>query len=617
MAFQSQYAGAQIEAALGVIVESVEEFGTFAEAEAVRAAEFAASEADRELVFAAGEEDRNAAAGIAVAARDAALTAQAAAEAASSAAQTAEQNAAAYLDQMQTTYQTIVNTIGTPGAAGFGVGIAPAAALFAGMTPLYGYTDPTHPNYGNYQFSDGSIMCWVPKFYYRIGHASNPTFAAHGVNSVDVKGVKTFPTRFEAEAQGYVLHRAFVDGGVVQDGFYYDKFQASRNALGSGFVASSLAGGNPLSTAADHNPLTGLTACSANNYSEVIKAAKARDGINGAVNATSRFFCASRFQWAALALLSLAHGQAATATTYCAWYSAGATNFPKGNNNNALKDSDDTAVTYTSDGYPNCGKTGSGVPLAKTTHNGQACGIADLNGNMWEISLGITCIAATKSITAITQGNPCQITAAAHGLTTGQAVMILAVGGMTQLNDKVFTVTVVDVNNFRLNVDSSAFGAYTSGGTATAGTFYAAKESTRMRDFTSGTTLATDHWGATGVAARMEPLAWPLRSDYPNNGFALRFGSGAERVLSADVAGAGRVLTGLGLPRQGLALSAAGTNLFGADYHYQYVRLDMCLLSAGNWYDGSSAGVWALYALDSRTTSNSTVGFRAACYPGA
>lgn len=32
--------------------------------------------------------------------------------------------------------------------------------------------------------------------------------------------------------------------------------------------------------------------------------------------------------------------------------------------------------------------TGSGVPFAKTTHNGQACGVADLNGNMWEVASG-------------------------------------------------------------------------------------------------------------------------------------------------------------------------------------------------------------------------------------
>src|SRR5690606_17753495 len=69
---------------------------------------------------------------------------------------------------------------------------------------------------------------------------------------------------------------------------------------------------------------------------------------------------------------------------------AGVMNFPKGCNNNALRDANDTSVLYVSDGYSNAAKTGSGTPFAKTTHNGQECGVADLNGGMWEVCLGLT-----------------------------------------------------------------------------------------------------------------------------------------------------------------------------------------------------------------------------------
>ena len=51
-----------------------------------------------------------------------------------------------------------VNLIGTPGAAGFGVGICPPQLLPDGMISLPGFDDPTHDNYGNYMFRDGSIM---------------------------------------------------------------------------------------------------------------------------------------------------------------------------------------------------------------------------------------------------------------------------------------------------------------------------------------------------------------------------------------------------------------------------------------------------------------------------
>ena len=60
--------------------------------------------------------------------------------------------------------------IGIPGQLGFGVGVCPGDILPAGFTPLPGYADLVSPNYGNYQFRDGSVMVWVPKFFYRINN---------------------------------------------------------------------------------------------------------------------------------------------------------------------------------------------------------------------------------------------------------------------------------------------------------------------------------------------------------------------------------------------------------------------------------------------------------------
>lgn len=68
------------------------------------------------------------------------------------------------------------------------------------------------------------------------------------------------------------------------------------------------------------------------------------------------------------------------------------------------------------------------------------------------------------SITAATQAVNCQITSANHGLTTGNIVLVSGVGGMTELNGNSYTITVVDSNNFLLNVDSTGFGVYTAGG---------------------------------------------------------------------------------------------------------------------------------------------------------
>lgn len=493
-----------------------------------------------------------------------------------------------------------INDIGEMGKMGFGVGICPA--LPAGYVSLDGTDNPLSQNHGNYRYSDGSIQCWIPAFYARIGHPSNPTYATYGVNSVDIKSYSYFVDIAAANAEGYFLPRCFIDGGAVKLGVFVDKYMCSNN----GGIASSIKNGNPLSAADNHNPFSGLTGAPSNTYAGAWQAAKTRG---------SQFFVMSRFIYSMLALLSLSHGQAAPSAQSCAWYDAAkAINFPKGCNN-ALKDTNDTAVTYTSDGYSNCGKTGSGVPFAKTTHNGQACGVADLNGLMWEVSQGVTCIAVGKAITAATKANPVKLTMTAHGMTTGKELMVTGIVGMTQLNDKIYKVTVVDANNVTLDgVDGTAFTAYTSGGTGTYGTFYVAKESAVMANFTSGNTLATDHFGAVGVAANMDAFTPAcFRTDYPNNGFVQKLGNGANQVLSAELTGNNAVLRSLGVPIA-LGASSAGSNLFGQDYLYQSIRNELCLLSGAPWSDGSAAGVWVSNWSTARTGSTSGVGFRSACY---
>jgi len=232
------------------------------------------------------------------------------------------------------------------------------------------------------------------------------------------------------------MHRAFIDGGVNQQGFFVDKYKASKNAWGAGYIASSIKDGLPISTHADHNPIADLTACSTNAYFETVDAAHARDGVDGAVNASSIFHCVSKFQHAALAMLSLAHGQASSSTTYCAWYDA-TYNYPKGCNNNALQDYDEISngagsgddILYTTDGYSNCGKAGSGVPFAKSTHNGQNCGVADLNGLMYEVAIGITCVAADDTIEDISRANPANVQETGHTKSTGDYIMLTGIEG--------------------------------------------------------------------------------------------------------------------------------------------------------------------------------------------
>lgn len=89
-------------------------------------------------------------------------------------------------------------------------------------------------------------------------------------------------------------------------------------------------------------------------------------------------------------------------------------------------------------------------------------------------------IGATKNITGATQANPCVVTVVGHGYTTGQRIQVASVGGMTQLNGNSYYITKLTADTFSLStlagiaIDSSAYSAYTAGGTVALERFPAA-----------------------------------------------------------------------------------------------------------------------------------------------
>ncbi len=415
-----------------------------------------------------------------------------------------------------------LNAIGTPGAQGFGVGICPGP-LPAGMSELFGTRDQGSDNFGNYQYSDGSVMVWVPAFFYKYGTGANGL----AVNAVSILPFTAYADVSTANAAGYALHRAFYNGGAIRPGVFVDKFIPSNN----GGIASSLRNGVALASAQRgsivNSAFSSLTGAPPNFYYGALAAAKTR-GAN--------FFCSSRCIFGALALLSYAHAAASTTTTYCAWYNA-TNNFPKGCNNNALGDAQDAAIAYTDDGTAtNCGLTGSANFFARTTHNGQNCGIADLNGLVWEVTPGlVTDTAAT--------------------------------------------------------------------------TYYFLNTAADMKAVTGGNTLATDLWGATGIAALYTALGATYEAATASS--TMKSYGNAAQVLSEATSGLPWEWAGLGAPLLG---GVGGTNAFGNDGFWDYRPADMCPLSGGYWNYSSSAGVWALPLSSVRGASANNVGFRAALY---
>ena len=428
--------------------------------------------------------------------------------------------------------------IGVQGAQGFGVGVYPAA-LPSGFSAKTGTTDPASADYGNYSYSDGSDMVFIPRFYYRIGSASSPRYATYGANAVDIVGVETYPTESAANAAGYAMHRAFIDGGSTKHGFFIDKYLCSKNGTTSG---KSVKNGVPISltTSTSYTHSLGMTGCTG-IFADAVVLSRARG---------TGFNCASIFMYDALAKLSLAHAQASTSTTNCAWYGA-TNNFPKGCNNNQLADVNNTSLTFTTAGDAGTSAkplTGSASTFAKSTHNGQSSGVADVNGAMWQVMLGVT--QAGTSATDSTQN--------------------------------------------------------------TTGTAYVLKTSVALSSLTGGYGGSTDAWGSTSNLATNYDAITGFLPWTSTTGWNY-FGNGTSAVFSGATSGTAYLRSCCGIGATS-GMSASGTSLFGNDGNYRYGIANLFPLAAGGWSGGAGAGVFCRFWGLPRSNGSIDVGFRASAY---
>jgi hypothetical protein len=103
------------------------------------------------------------------------------------------------------------------------------------------------------------------------------------------------------------------------------------------------------------------------------------------------------------------------------------------------------------------------------------------------------------NITGITAANPAVVTAVAHGLATGDVVIIRGIVGMVQLNDRAFVVDNLTANTFSLRgIDSTGFTAYTSGGTVARQTLIDVAETSQIAGFDGqATEVDTTHLRST------------------------------------------------------------------------------------------------------------------------
>ncbi|MGI9133986.1 MAG: hypothetical protein ACR2I0_08615 [Rhodoferax sp.] len=147
------------------------------------------------------------------------------------------------------------------------------------------------------------------------------------------------------------------------------------------------------------------------------------------------------------------------------------------------------------------------------------------------------------------------------------------------------------------------------GMTSDATNFYLLNTAVDVTAMTSGNTLATDTWGATGIAAMYTNIGatyGALTASSSNKTFG-----NAAQVLSESTSGTAWAMAGAGVPLLG---GVGGSNQFGNDYMYDARPNELCPMSGASWVDSALAGVWALYFLYARSNSGGAYGFRSALY---
>ena len=211
-----------------------------------------------------------------------------------------------------------------------------------------------------------------------------------------------FTDEEEANEHGFILHRAFIDGGKVMPGFFIANtllyYSASTDAIGGDtkyyyfFGAPEL---NHYEYDLTENRKQGLVRVYGDvppiddDFSE-------SGGLDKGVTLCRKFSgfnLASVFMWSALSMLSFATGLYCKDATECAWYKTIGNIGPRGNNS-TTKDIDDATVTFPAmSGHPDY----MGTPFpsneeqyAKTTHNGTISGITNVNGWLAQPLLGIS-----------------------------------------------------------------------------------------------------------------------------------------------------------------------------------------------------------------------------------
>lgn len=371
---------------------------------------------------------------------------------------------------------TITDNIGSVVDGTFGVGVAPTDVYESlGLSPLPGTEDPKSFQYGLYEkilpeetvddsvHNDGMVrrQCkayvkYIPKFYYAFltNYTTGQLMTEEtlkdyekysGVSLALLKQAQerspnhaiviapgsAFTNETEANSHGFILHRAFIDGGKEMPGFFIANsllyYSASTNSLNTDtkyyyyFGAKEL---NHYEYDLTESHVQGIVRLNGNTP-PVWPDFSDSNTLGSAVTLCRKFSgfnLASIFMWSAISMLSFAAGLYCKDATECAWYKDSGNIGPRGNNN-TTKDVDDATVTFPAI------SSAAGTPFpsdigqyAKTTHNGTISGITNVNGWLWQPLLGTNGNYDKVMPESVALAN---ISNAGEELTSGEAVNVI------------------------------------------------------------------------------------------------------------------------------------------------------------------------------------------------
>lgn len=344
----------------------------------------------------------------------------------------------AVAEVVATTKQTFVaiGDIGKPDSPTFGVGIPSdevAESFIPGIQKHPDFYDETKPGYGSWVVPetliknttkwDGAFK-FIPKFYWMplfngTGGEDNVKtneelqailpyvdVSLEKMNEVKYKypysGIviakaSAFKNEADANAHGFILPAAFIDGGKEKDGFFISptmtsysvKEEQSQNVmtvhLGETFSTSNT---NYLWNLDDNQSSVPKN----ETVSDLGLTSTVQDAIIIPMGCSPNLRCMTIYMEAALALFSVFVAEYSKSTEDTAWHDTSGVGAPRGANvmqmsSGTLTDANDTSIVVQGSDQTVIGLFPTTLETySKTTHSGRVSGVSHLNGWLYEAS---------------------------------------------------------------------------------------------------------------------------------------------------------------------------------------------------------------------------------------